>query len=112
MQGQLAAARRGISINVPHGASIGDYAVTLSDEAASSILQLPTTGSGSSQLQFINGPTVNSDALHSEGSAYNGGAITIAPIDGSFQDEDFSATQTLADLIGTRVGQAASMADS
>lgn len=109
--GSLLPSGEGISINVPHDASLDNYAFTLSDEATSSILKLLPSGSGTDQLRFIDGPAVNTDALHSEGTAYNGGAITITPIDGSFQDEDFSATQALADLVGTRLGQAAPLPD-
>ena len=101
----LLPAGEGISVNVPHDATLDNYAFTLSDFATNSLLQVLPSGSDAGQLRFIKGPAVNSDTPHSEGTAYNAGAITITPIDGSFQSLDLAVTQDLASLLGTRLGQ-------
>jgi hypothetical protein len=83
----------------------------LPDAATNSLLQVLPGGTGTDQLKFISDPAVTGDNPNLGGNAFNAGAITLTPIDGSFQSEDFSATQDLASLLGTRLGQVEPLAE-
>ncbi len=109
--GQLLPDGQGLSINVPHDASLNRYAFTLSDAATDSLLTLVPDQADADSLQFIYGPEVNTTNPHSEGTAYNDGKITITPMDGNFASQDLSLSQLMADLVGTRLGVAEPLAD-
>jgi 5'/3'-nucleotidase SurE len=91
----------GLSINVPVGATVGNFAFTNIDngtDANLSVLGNDNFG------HFSYGAPVDGTDPHSEGDAFNAGKITVSPLDGSFAVHDSSAYDALADLIGTTFG--------
>lgn len=92
----------GLSINVPTGASIDDFAFTTIDGGTNA--DLGVTGNGDT-AQFVTGAAVTSTHPHSEGNAFNAGQITVSPIDGNFALQQGNATYDwLSSLIGTTYG--------
>ena len=91
----------GLSINVPIGASVNNYAFTNID--AGTDADLSVLGNDNF-AHFVHGAPVSSADPHSEGNAFQDGKITVSPIDGSFAVHDSGAYDFLASLIGTTFG--------
>src|SRR5262249_35787634 len=92
---------QGLSINVPVGASAGNYAFTNIDAATDA--NLSVLGNDNFAHYSFGAPVVSADP-NSEGNAFNAGKITVSPIDGSIAVHDSSAYDSLASLIGTTFG--------
>jgi 5'/3'-nucleotidase SurE len=93
----------GLDINVPVGASETNHAFTMIDAATNSDISVAASATPG-QAQFKFGGPVTTGNPFSEGDAFNAGKITISPIDGNFSSTDFSAYQSIADLLGTDFG--------
>ncbi|MCA6106393.1 5'/3'-nucleotidase SurE [Bradyrhizobium cenepequi] len=91
----------GLSINVPVGATVGDFAFTNID--AGTDANLSVLGNDNFAHYSYGAPVSGSDP-HSEGDAFNAGKITVSPIDGSFAVRDSDTYDALAALIGTTYG--------
>lgn len=91
----------GLSVNVPVGASAGNFAFTTIDQATDA--NLTVTGNAAAAMFADAGP-VSSANPASEGEAFNAGKITVSPIDGSFAVRDPAAYDTLAFAVGTTYG--------
>jgi 5'/3'-nucleotidase SurE len=91
----------GLSINVPVGATVGNYAFTNIDAATDANLSVL---GNENFAHFDNGAPVSTSTPHSEGNAFNAGEITVSPIDGSFAVHNSDAYDFLASLIGTTFG--------
>ena len=93
----------GLSINVPSGASAGNFAFTTIDGGTDSSLGL---AGGASSAVFVAGGAVPGSDGTSEGDAFNAGKITVSPIDGNIAVPDPDAYTALAQSIGTPYGSA------
>jgi len=102
--GDLLPAGTGLNVNLPVGADPNNYTFTELDAATSAAISV-TPSSTTGQAQFVFDGPVNTDNPHSEGTAFNNGAITITPIDGNYASDDLSSYQTLADLLGVGYGE-------
>jgi 5'/3'-nucleotidase SurE len=102
--GGLLPAGTGLNVNIPVGADPSDYAFTVLDAATPSHISV-APGPNPGQAQFVFDGPVNTDNPHSEGTAFNDGAITITPLDANFASNDLSTYTTLADLLGVSFGQ-------
>ena len=91
----------GLSINVPVGATAGNYAFTNID--AGTDANLSVLGNDDFAHYSYGAPVVGTDP-HSEGNAFNAGKITVSPIDGSIAVHDSGAYDFLASVIGTSFG--------
>ena len=91
----------GLSINVPVGASAGNYAFTNIDAATDANLSVL---GNDNFAHYSSGAPVTSPDPHSEGNAFNAGKITVSPIDGSIAVRGSGAYDFLASLIGTTFG--------
>src|SRR5262249_7852682 len=91
----------GLSINVPVGATVGNFAFTNIDNGTDANLSVL---GNNNFAHFSYGAPVDGRDPHSEGDAFNAGKITVSPIDGSFAVHDSSAYDALASLIGTTFG--------
>ncbi|WP_407522889.1 5'/3'-nucleotidase SurE [Methylobacterium oryzisoli] len=92
----------GLSVNVPAGANGSRYAYTTIDRATNANLSVTGTAT---QATFVSNGVVTSNQPDSEGTAFNGGAITISPIDGNYSSNQLSTYQALAGDLGTEFGQ-------
>jgi 5'/3'-nucleotidase SurE len=92
----------GLSINVPVGATAGNYAFTSIDAATDA--NLSVLGNSNFAHYSYGAPVATADP-HSEGNAFNAGKITISPLDGSIAAHDIGAYDALAALIGTTYGR-------
>ena len=93
----------GLSVNVPAGASAGNYAFTTIDRGTNANLGL--AGDAATAV-FTDGGPVPSGAAHSEGDAFNAGKITVSPIDGNIAVSSPDAYDALAQAVGTTYGAA------
>ena len=91
----------GLSINVPSGASEGTYAFTTIDAGTNA--NLSVAGSAT-QAQFTTSGAVTGTDPNSEGNAFNAGAITISPIDGSYAGTNAAVYDQIAGLLGVQYG--------
>lgn len=99
--GHLLPSGLGLSVNVPVGADVNDFAFTVLDDATPSSISVGERADGT--IGFIFGGPVDSDNPHSEGANFEDGKITITPIDGNYQ-ADLSTTLQVADAIGVEFG--------
>ena len=91
----------GLSINVPEGASAGNYAFTSIDRGTNANLGL--AGDAATAV-FTDGGPVPGGSSHSEGDAFNAGKITVSPIDGNIAVPSPDAYDALAQVTGTPYG--------
>ena len=95
----------GLSVNVPVGATIDNYAFTNIDNGTDA--NLSVLGNDNFAHYSYGAPVIGTDP-HSEGNAFNAGKITVSPIDGSIAVQKSDAYDFLASLIGTTFGDATS----
>jgi 5'/3'-nucleotidase SurE len=91
----------GLSINVPVGAAVGNYAFTNIDIGTDA--NLSVLGNDNFAHYSYGAPIAGTDP-HSEGDAFSAGKITVSAIDGSIAVHDSDAYDFLASLIGTTFG--------
>lgn len=102
--GALLPAGTGLNINLPLNADPDHHAFTVLDAATSSRIEvMPANTLGQAMLSLAG--AVNTDHPHSEGTAFNLGAITITPLDANYASGDLASYNSLGEILGVEYGQ-------